>query len=253
MSGRIVSCLVAFLLAAAWPGTPSHAQGIYRTPGANGPVFSDKPQPGSREVALPPLNVVEPVRPAPAPAPAKGVDGPSVRELAGRDGRPVREAYQRLVVVFPEDGGSLIVNAPILDVRVAVEPALRVGDGDGFVVSVNGRSLPQRYTATEFTVAADFLGDVWAISGQTLQLDVALVDASGATLVRAAPVRFALRAGGTVYPPNRVWPRPPLPPHPPRPPVQPPQPPQPAAPTAGSSVLRSKGDGRRATETVPAQ
>ena len=38
------------------------AQGVYMTPGPNGPVFSDKPQPGAQEVTLKPLNVVPAVR-----------------------------------------------------------------------------------------------------------------------------------------------------------------------------------------------
>ena len=39
-------------------GVPAVAQGVYVTPGANGPVFSDKPQPGSKAVDLPPINVM---------------------------------------------------------------------------------------------------------------------------------------------------------------------------------------------------
>ena len=38
----------------------AHAQTVYQSRGANGPVFSDKPQPGAKAIQLKPLNVIEP-------------------------------------------------------------------------------------------------------------------------------------------------------------------------------------------------
>ena len=39
--------------------TTAAAQTVYETRGANGPVFSDKPQPGAKAIQLKPLNVIE--------------------------------------------------------------------------------------------------------------------------------------------------------------------------------------------------
>lgn len=39
-------------------GLPAWGQGVYVTPGENGPLFSDKPRTGSREVRLRPLSVI---------------------------------------------------------------------------------------------------------------------------------------------------------------------------------------------------
>ena len=49
------------------------AQGVYMTRGEKGPVFSDKPLPGAKEVTLPPLNVVAPPPQVQAATPATSV------------------------------------------------------------------------------------------------------------------------------------------------------------------------------------
>lgn len=48
----------AVVLLVGLGGVPVWAQGVYVTPGENGPLFSDKPRAGSREVRLRPLSVI---------------------------------------------------------------------------------------------------------------------------------------------------------------------------------------------------
>ena len=65
MKARLLIAGCCLLLAA--PAALS-ADEVFVTRGAGGPVFSDKAQPGSTPLQLPPLNVMDPVpvgRPAP--------------------------------------------------------------------------------------------------------------------------------------------------------------------------------------------
>ena len=210
----------------------SRAQGVYVTQGENGPVFSDKPQPGAKEVTLKPLNVV------PLPKPDKTQPAPAVKE----EPVPVTldadaSAYQRFAVVYPEDNGSIVANTAVFDVRVAVDPALKLGEGHAFVVSLNGRPVGQRFTATEFMIPPEFWGDRLPPPNQAVQLDASIVDANNQVLKAAAPVRFILRYAVVVTHPKR----PPGQIKPPRPP----KPPQPATPPKAremEAVLPRKAD-----------
>ena len=103
-----------------------HAQGVFVTPGAKGPVFSDKPQSGSKEVTLQPLNVVAPEpasRPA-EPAPAPGTGESTMPEFTV-------PAYRSFSVVSPEDNGSAAANTALFEVRVTVDPPLQLGHNSG--------------------------------------------------------------------------------------------------------------------------
>ena len=51
--------------------TTAVGQGVYVTPGDQGPVFSDKPQRGAKEVTLPPLTIVAPPKKTKASKEAK--------------------------------------------------------------------------------------------------------------------------------------------------------------------------------------
>ena len=60
-------------------GSGSLAQGIYVKQGPNGPVFSDQPLPGAREVQLKPLNVMKaPPAGSKAPTAEDNAAGPKV-------------------------------------------------------------------------------------------------------------------------------------------------------------------------------
>lgn len=196
------------------------AQGVYVTPGAKGqgPVFSDKPQSGSREVTLKPLNVVAPEpasRPAePAPAPGSGEN--MMPEFTV-------PAYRSFSIVSPEDNGSAAANTALFEVRVAVDPPLQLGAGHAFVVSINGRPVGQRFTATEFVVPPEFWGDTLPPANQSMQLDASIVDAGGEVIKKARPIRFFMRYVTILNNPRRPVPLPlPIsPPHRPLPQTKP--------------------------------
>ena len=173
------------------------AQGVYVTPGANGPVFSDKPQPGAREVTLPPLNVVAPPPQLTTPAAKE-----SVKAEAKEGVRPVLASfvYRAFSIVQPENDGSMLANTALFEVRVAVDPPLQIGEGHAFAVSIDGRAVGQRFTANEFMIPPEFWGDAVPSPGQRLQLDAAIVDRDGRVLSKAEPVLFFMRYA---LPPNR--------------------------------------------------
>lgn len=194
------------------------AQGVYVTPGAKGPVFSDRPQSGSREVTLQPLNVVAPEpasRPA-ASAPAPGAGDSAMPEFSV-------PAYRSFSVVSPEDNGSAAANTALFEVRVAVDPPLQLGAGHAFVVSINGRPVGQRFTATEFVVPPEFWGDTLPPANQSMQLDASIVDAGGEVIKKAKPIRFFMRFVTILNNPRRPvpLPQPIAPPHRPQPQPQP--------------------------------
>ena len=181
-----------FLLAMAWGclvlGAVAQAQGVYVTPGANGPVFSDKPQSGAKPVPLQPLNVVTPQPKAAVGPVAKTADQyPAAKQDTG-----IAE-YQNFAIVSPEDGGSVAANTAVFEVRVVIDPPLQLGEGHAFVVKINGRPVGSRFTATEFMIPPEFWGDTLPPANQQMQLDAYVVDLNGLLLKKAVPVRFFMR------------------------------------------------------------
>ena len=164
------------------------AQGVYVTPGANGPVYSDKPQSGGKPVALQPLNVVAQPPKAVGEPIAKTSEQHSAAKLDA-----VAADYRSFAVVSPEDGGSVAANTAVFEVRVAIDPPLQLGEGHAFSVNINGRPVGLRYTATEFMIPPEFWGDTLPPANQAMQLDAYVVDLNGQVLKKAAPVRFFMR------------------------------------------------------------
>ena len=68
MTSSVSKLMVVVVLALA--GATAVAQGVYMTPGKNGPVFSDKPQSGAKEVRLRPLSVIPSEQMTPAAPPS---------------------------------------------------------------------------------------------------------------------------------------------------------------------------------------
>jgi len=101
--------------------------------------------------------------------------------------------YRKFSVLSPEDNGSVLANTAIFEVRLAVEPRLQLGEGHAFDVSINGRSVGQRFTATEFMIPPEFWGGQMPLANQELQLDASIVDENGKGLMKAPPVRFFMR------------------------------------------------------------
>ncbi|MCM8595539.1 hypothetical protein [Accumulibacter sp.] len=168
---------------------PIAAQEVFVTRGAQGPVYSDRPQPGSSRVTLPELNVTQPVpvtRSTTPPGP-RATDETRGQEAAA-------PAYQRFAIVFPEENGAVAANTAVFDVRVAVEPPLQIGQGHAIMVSIDGRPVGRRFTASEFTIPPEFWNDTLPPPNQRHQVDAAIVDRDGAVLTRARPVSFTLRS-----------------------------------------------------------
>ena len=191
----MLALALAALLGSGLP-SPSGAQEVFVTRGAGSPVFSDKPQPGAKPLALPPINVVEPV-----PV-AKDAVARRPPEETGKAARAA-PAYSRFSIVSPADNGSVAANTAVFEVRVAVEPALQLGAGHAIEVSVNGQPVGQRFTASEFTIPPEFWGDSMPPANQRHQLNAVIVDRDGQVLEQAAPVSFILRYVGGVY--QRPW------------------------------------------------
>ena len=131
-------------------------------------------------------------------------------------------AYRSFAIVSPEDNGSAAANTALFEGRVAVDPRLQLGAGHAFVVSINGRPVGQRFTATEFVVPPEFWGDTLPPANQSMQLDASIVDAGGEVIKKAKPIRFFMRFVTILNKPRRPVPLPIAPPHRPMPQPQPP-------------------------------
>lgn len=214
-----MSKLIAILVLMAMGATVS-AQGVYVTPGASGPVFSDKPQAGSKEVTLKPLNVIPP-----PPETSTGAKAAPDQRNARPEQNSVTSAYRSLAIVSPENNGSVAGDSNVFEVRLAVDPPLLLGDGHAFVVRINGRFVERRFTSTEFIIPPEFWVDGYVPSNQSMQIDASVVDGVGQVLVRSAPVVFHTRQliGQPGYSPGYpgYYPPPVRPPRPARPPGRP--------------------------------
>ena len=178
------------------------AQGVYVTQGENGPVFSDKPQAGAKELSLRPLTVVAPTKETKAAVPAPA----NPAEVQKADAAPF--AYRDFSILSPENESSVVANTAVFEVRVAVDPPLRLGEGHAIAVSLNGQVVGQRYTASEIMIPPEFWGERLPPPNQTIQLDASIVDADGQVLKKAQPIRFVLRYAAVMNRPRRALPLP---------------------------------------------
>ena len=174
------------------------ADGVYVTHGENGPVFSDKPQPGAKQLTLRPLTVVEPI-------PVAKTVAPTIEATQNNKAKTEEAAfeYRKFSVIFPENNGSVVANTAVFEVRVAIDPPLQLGEGHAFSVSLNGRPVGQRFTATEFMIPPEFWGDTLPPANQSMQLDASIVDADGQVLKKATPIRFFMRYATIMNHPRR--------------------------------------------------
>lgn len=177
---KIIHCFLLGVVVAA----TAAAQPVYETRGKDGPVFSDLPSQGrdlpsagARELTLPPLNVGDPL-PAAAPAPA-----------APAEAAAVVVPYQSLSVSQPANGGTVHSNTGQIAVQLAIEPALKVRDGNAIVVILDKTPLP----ATRNTLQFDVSAAEWqmaAVDSVEHQLQVSVIDRAGKVLITSAPVSF---------------------------------------------------------------
>ena len=192
---------IAWLIATGWLASSPllFAQGVYVIKGENGPLFTDQPQSGAKEIQLQPLSVVPaPAYPRPVrPDSSSAASSPAPVVTEAKTPEPVQKpalpGYEHFSIVSPEDNGSIVANGGGFSVRLSVSPPLLLGEGHAFAVSVNGRQHGQRFTSTEFTIPPSFWGGEPPPPNQHAQLDVSIVDAQGKLVMKAAPVRFIAR------------------------------------------------------------
>ncbi|MDR2507383.1 MAG: hypothetical protein LBD67_05230 [Candidatus Accumulibacter sp.] len=203
MTKKFLAILLALLFLM---GDISLAEGVYVIQGPGGPTFSNVPQPGSKEVDLRPLTVIQstkpedsvPARAAPAREYAREPGG---RPAAGSRNAPWESVYQNFSVTWPQDSGSVIINPGTFDVRLAIDPALRIEEGHAFSVSINGEPVRERFTATEFMIPPEFFGDSLPVN-QFASLQASIVDRDGIVVKKAEPVRFFMRFTTVLQNPN---------------------------------------------------
>ncbi|MDR1163491.1 MAG: hypothetical protein LBM17_06635 [Candidatus Accumulibacter sp.] len=193
------------LSSAAW------GEGVYVTEGPNGPTFSNVPQEGSKEINLRPLTVIQSPKQegaATPPPPARGATprardrGTAPRVTPPPPGAALESAYREFSVLWPLDNGSVIINPGTFDVRVSVDPALRLEEGHAFAVSINGDPVRERFTSTEFMIPPEFWGEAIPMN-QFASLQASIVDKSGSVLKLAEPIRFMMRFTTVLQNPNR--------------------------------------------------
>jgi hypothetical protein len=208
LSAACVVCILSLGLFRA----ESLAQEVYVTSGENGPMFSDKPQAGSKEMDLRPLTVSPaPPKPMSTNGTARTAPGGADTKREERHPREIAVPYRNLEVVAPADGGSVAGDTSFLEVRLAVDPPLLLVDGHAFIVSINGRSVDQRFTATDFVIPPEFWPEGYLPANLGVQLDVAVIDGNGQVIIRAPPVHFRSRPAMFLRQPYPAphWGRPP--------------------------------------------
>jgi hypothetical protein len=155
---------------------------VYESKDKAGPVFSDQPSTGAKQIELGPPSVIQ-TTPVPQQA------------------TPAATApyYTALAISSPENEGTIHSNTGAFDVRLQLQPALRSARGDRIIVRLDGRPLKRRFSSVNFGVTeADWQSAAADNVEHTLQAVV--VDKGGALLIESAPVKFyahrAVRARG---------------------------------------------------------
>jgi hypothetical protein len=135
------------------------------------PVFSDTPSRGAKPVDMPPPNVVGPQHQAPVPPPPA----------------PPPFSYAQLAIVSPAQKDTIHSNTGAFDVKVSLDPALRAQDA--FVLTLDGNTLPNRYTSATIALSAQDYASA-AAATHAHRLAVAVVDSNGKVMIQSGPVSF---------------------------------------------------------------
>ncbi len=168
---------ILLLSAALAMSSQCWAQTVYESKDKSGAtVFSDRPTPGAKPVELQPPNVIQsPPIPKRAPGPAAAAPG-----------------YTSLSISSLENEGTVHTNTGEFQVLVRSVPSLRAAAGDRIKVTLDGNAIAKRYSSGAVNVSADD----WQTAATSVDLhtlQVAIVDANGATLIESKPVTFYAR------------------------------------------------------------
>jgi uncharacterized protein DUF4124 len=199
------AALLLAVFAALAPAAVQAAKVYKWTDAAGNVVYSDSPRPGAQVIDLP----TEPAGIAPLPP----GQAPSARRSAGGS------VYGALIMAAPSEGQFIADPAGWVNVSLAVEPPLRVSQGDAIRLRLDGQPLDTRYTGSEIAIPSVPRGT------HTLQAEV--VNPAGSVLIASGSVTFHVQApssqapaGPDIYP--QTIPGQPYPPT--YKPVYPPQP-----------------------------
>jgi len=155
-----------FLLSSA----PAFAQAVYQCPGQDGPVFSDTPCPGGKQMDLGPPNVIDTNTPP-----------------SQQDTQPTPSAYTAFTILSPENGGTIHSNTGQFAVSIGLTPSLQ--GGNAISVSLDGTQLPTLRYSLQFDITQEEWESAAVANVQHL-LQASVVDRSGNTLIAATPVQF---------------------------------------------------------------
>jgi hypothetical protein len=147
------------------------AQTVYESKDKEGPVFTDTPSPSAQPVDLPPANVI---------------DTPTLAQQQPVS-QPANPGYTAVAILSPQEQGTVHTNTGEFQVSLALTPALQ--SGNAISVSLDGTTLPTLRNSMQF----DITPDEWksAAKDNVLhELEVAVLDGSGNTLITADPVKF---------------------------------------------------------------
>ena len=164
-------CLLAVSAAAA--------QEAYRWVDEDGVVhYSDRPREGAEEILLPKPNVADTRR---VPKPAAG------SQEKDESASKAQTGYQSIDIVSPKAEETLWNIEGVLNVSVALQPALQPGHQvrayfDGEMQSVSGTSFQ--------------LQEVWR-GVHNIQVEV--VDATGKVMIRSQPTRFYVQQNTVAF------------------------------------------------------
>jgi hypothetical protein len=147
------------------------AQAVYQCPGQDGPIFSDTPCPGGKQMDLGPPNVIDTNTP--------GAQLPAAQVAAS--------AYSAFSIVSPQNDGTVHTNTGQFSVGLALTPPLQ--GANAISLSLDGTQLPTLRYSLQFDITQEEWESAAAANVQHL-LQAAVVDRAGNTLIAATPVQF---------------------------------------------------------------
>jgi hypothetical protein len=172
------------ILLSALSGTAASAAPAWTWVDANGVVhYSDRPEPGARQVELSSAQAI----------------GTRVRDTAPRaTGQPATgaatAAYQSIEILSPAEQETLWNIGTLLPVQVRIQPALQAGHR--YDVVLDGQRRNVNAVAASVTLPDVFRG--------THTLQVVVIDAQGTELARSEPRTFIVQQTSTQNPNSRT-------------------------------------------------
>jgi hypothetical protein len=150
------------------PGLGQAAKVYKWTDNQGNVIYSDSPRPGAQEIEVPtePAGIV-PVPPQQIPRPKPPTPG---------------SVYGTLIVASPSNDQIIDDPGGWVNVSLALEPPLRVSQGDAIRLKLDGQTLVTRYTGSEIALSNVARGT------HTLQAEV--VDPAGNALIGSQSVTF---------------------------------------------------------------